>query len=110
MTDVALKEYLERLIIEADRRYEQRFLAVDVSTRKSEQALKERLDGMNEFREALKDQANRMATREELERVDMSVQGLQQAKAHLDGRLMMLSAVVSILISVSIAIFAWMMQ
>lgn len=106
MSDVELKYYLERLIAEHDRRYEQRFTASEQAVLKAERAMKERLDSMNEFREALKDQANRMATRDELERVDEVVQGLQRAKANLDGRLMVMSGVISLGVSLFILLLS----
>ena len=100
MTDVALKDYLERLISEADRRYEQRFAASEQAVLKAERGMANRLDAMNEFREALRDQSNRMATRVEVEKLDETVQSLARAKANLDGRLMGLSGGISILVSV----------
>ena len=99
MTDVALRDYLERLIHEADRRYEQRFAASEQAVLKAERTMSSRLDSMNEFRDALKDQAARMATRVEVDRIDESVQALQRDKANLDGRLVVLSAGTSIVVS-----------
>lgn len=95
MTDVALKDYLERLILEADRRYTQRFESNDAAIQKAEQSMTARLHAMNEFRDALKDQANRMATRDELGKVEDLVRDLQRAKANLEGRLMGLSLLLS---------------
>ena len=100
VTDVALREYLERLIHETDRRYEQRFAQADVALNKAEVALREYKVGSNEWRDALKDANNRMATRDELDKLDSAVQDLQRAKANLDGRLLVLSGGVSGLVSV----------
>lgn len=97
--NVELKYYLERLIAEHDRRYEQRFTLLDEATSKSDRELKSRLDSMNEFREALKDQSGRMATRDELARLDQVVQELQRARANFDGRLLIIAGVVSIAIN-----------
>ena len=102
MTDVALRDYLERLIAESDRRYEQRFAASEQAVLKAEHTMTARLNGMNEFRDALKDQSGRMATRDELKRVDEAVQALERAKANLDGRLVVLSSVVSFAVSVAL--------
>lgn len=103
MTDVALREYLERRIDDLERRMLDRFLLNDQALTKSETRMTDRLHSMNEFREALKDQTNRMATRMELEKVDESVRELQRAKANLDGRLFVLSGV----ISASVTILLW---
>ena len=100
MTDIALRDYFERLLGEADRRYEQRFAASEQAVSKAERSMANRLDGMNEFRDALKDQASRMATREELSRLDQSVQILQQAKSNLDGRLVVLASIPGMAIAV----------
>lgn len=59
MTDdyrVPLKEHIES-----------RLTALEQATTIAAHAMDKRLDGMNEFREALKDQASRMATRQEVE-------------------------------------------
>jgi len=52
---VSIKEYFERLFTDNQR-------AID----KAEQMMNQRLEGMNEFREQLKDQASKFITREEL--------------------------------------------
>lgn len=106
MSDVELKYYLERLIAESDRRYEQRFAASEQAVLKAERAMAARLDSMNEFREALKDQANRMATRDELERIEEAVHLLERAKANLDGRFLVMGGIISAGISLFIALLS----
>lgn len=130
MADVDLKEYLERVIADLDKRVDhrlveqeklvfQRFTLVDLALTKAEQAMGARLNSMNEFRDALKDQTARMATRQELDRVvsDMQdnreklgrlptlsaferlvedVQELRRTKANMDGRLAMIAGLVSL--------------
>ena len=109
MSEVPLKEHLERLIIELDKRTDshlvevekrllQRFELVDIAVNKAEGALLLRLKGMNEFREALKDQASQMATRVELARLEEDVQELRREKANLDGRLAIIAGVVSLIV------------
>ena len=130
MTEVALREYLERLIHEADRRYEQRFAAMALALDKADVALREYKIVSNEWRDALKDVNNLMATRVELERVDRvvrdlrqttasrdelekidgAVRDLQRAKANLDGRLLVLSGSVSVLVSVLLWAFTRFLQ
>lgn len=99
MTDVALKEYFETRLHDLDRRMEARFTATELALDKAETSMGVRLDSMNEFRDALRDQASRMATRMELDKVDEAVRELQRAKAYLDGRLVVLCGSISIAIS-----------
>ena len=97
MTDVALKEYLERRLDDLDRRLSDRFTLTDRSVTTAAGELRDRLIAMNEFRDALKDQASRMATRLELDKVNEEVQEIRRAKANLDGRLFVVSGIISAL-------------
>jgi len=117
MTDIALKEYFDRRLTDLDRLFQQRlddldrrltdrFHLNDAAVNEARKVISERLASMNEFRDALRDQANRMATRLELEAVDKDVQQLQLAKSNLDGRLVMVSGV----ISAAVAIGLWMLS
>jgi hypothetical protein len=100
MTDVALKEYLERRIDDLDRRIMERFVNSDQSVAKAERTMNERLNSMNEFRDALKDQANRMATRIELDLTNSRVEELRRDKSRFDGGLLVLSGGVSLVTSI----------
>ncbi len=106
MSDVALKEYFEKLIEAADRRYEQRFVSGDEAIAKAERTMNERLNSMNEFRDALKDQAARMATRVELETLDGQVQELRRIRANMEGRIAVMSAVVSMAVTGAILLLS----
>lgn len=99
MTEVSLKEYLERLLDDSNRKHELRFNLSDLAISKAERTINQRLNSMNEFREALKDQANKMATRIELESLSKQFSEIKEAKAYLDGRLVVIAAVVSMIIS-----------
>ena len=105
MTDVALKEYLDRRIDDLKVTIAERFMLNDSAIAKAERTMNERLNSMNEFRDALKDQAGRMATRAEVERVDIAVQELQRSKANLDGRIVVFAAGISVCVSMVVAVF-----
>lgn len=104
MTDVGIRDYLERRIDDLDKRVAERFLMNQDAVDKAEKTMNERLNSMNEFRDALRDQANRMATRVELEKLDEAVQELRRAKANLDGRLMTVGALVSALVAIAVSL------
>ena len=104
MTDVALKEYLDRRIDDLKVAIADRFMLNDGAIAKAERTMNERLNSMNEFRDALKDQASRMATRAEVERLDLTVQELQRSRANLDGRLVVFTAGVSVSVSAVVAV------
>jgi hypothetical protein len=97
--EVPLEKHIDRLLAEADRRYEQRFLANDIALSKAEAALRDYKLGSNEWRDALKDANHRMATRLELEKVELAVRHLETAKANFEGRIAVFSAVVSGMVS-----------
>lgn len=100
MTDIALRDYFERCLSELDRRMSERFTLMDTAVSKAEETINDRLNSMNEFRDALRDQAGRMATRLEMERIDQAVRDLQRAKSNLDGRLLVMSGAISVIVSV----------
>jgi hypothetical protein len=73
---VELKEYVEA-IIEAQRQYfESSIAAVKEATTIAAISMEKRLDGMNEFRAALKDQSGRMATTSD---VDLKILRLEES-------------------------------
>jgi hypothetical protein len=58
-------EALRKLLDERDRRYEDRFTAMDTAVTKAEVATEKRFDSMNEFRGTLSDQAATLMPRAE---------------------------------------------
>jgi len=83
---VSLKEY-----------FEAKFDSLKLSTDLVRQALEKRLEGMNEFREALKDQTNKFITRVEFQLVCEKV---EEIKDEINKRpTWMITGVVSILIA-----------
>lgn len=78
---VSLRDYFDGRLGELEKRFEQQRVSTERALDKAEQALGRRLDAMNEFRDALKDQAARMATQEQLDRVrDRIVDGEKKAE------------------------------
>lgn len=100
MSEITLKEYFERRIDHLDRRVTELYCINENAVNKANATMSDRLDSMNEFRDALKDQASRMATRLELEKLEEEVNFLQRAKANLDGRLIAFSGGLSVITSV----------
>lgn len=102
LNDVTLKEYLDRRIDDLRISMLDRFRMSDEAVAKAERAMNERLNAMNEFRDALRDQANRMATRLELDKVDEAVQELRRSKANLDGRLIVITGSISLGVTITL--------
>jgi hypothetical protein len=96
---VTLKEYVES-----------RIEAVEKGIEVANAVMQDRLAGMNEFRDTLKDQASRFITREEvdikLKSIEDRVQELQLSKAAMDGKasqthanIIMVIAIIGLVIS-----------
>lgn len=117
--DVPLKDHIEAQIRWVDRYFEDRIRGVDRhfeaqvkgindNVKSAAFDLGKRLEGMNEFRDTLKDQAGRLATKDELNQhikaIDDRVKSLEMTKANFDGKVAIVSigvaSVVSILVSI----------
>lgn len=87
-------ELIERLRLEAEKRYEQRFQSQEKAIDKSDTATEKRFEGVNEFRQALADQTSKFLTRDEYDRahldliakVEQSVKSLEQQLRQLNDR------------------------
>lgn len=99
MTDIAMKDYVDRRLDDLERRFTDRLSSADRALDKAESALREYKAVSNEWRSALADQSNRMATRVELETVNDQLQGVRREKANLDGRLLMVAIAGSVIIN-----------
>ena len=71
---VALKEYVDTRLYDMCLKIEQHFDLLDKAVNKSERAMDKRLDGMNEFRDALEDQNRTFMPRKELESIIGDIQ------------------------------------
>ena len=110
MTDVSLRDYIERRITDLEQQITLRFTLNDEAISKAERTMNDRLNGMNEFRDALKDQAGRMATRIELEALLDQVHDLRRTHANWEGRAAIMAIVASTLISVAFWVLTWVAQ
>ena len=85
---ITLKEYMDV-----------KFLALEQATKLAASAMEKRLDGMNEFREALKDQQNRFLPREEYtlmhEKLCGEIKNLEAFKNQLEGKASQVSVYVA---------------
>jgi hypothetical protein len=90
---VSLKEYLES-----------RISAVEKSIEVANCAMQKRLEGMNEFRDTLKDQAARFVTRDEMDiklsSLNEQLKSLNYFKASLEGKASQTQANIILLISI----------
>ena len=81
---VSLREHLESRLIHEHEYFEARIIALEKASTADTQTLNRRLAGMNEFRDAMNDLSNRMATRNEVqaraERVDMDIADLKSSR------------------------------
>lgn len=118
-THVTMKEYVDSCVtslqeemnrrVEAQyRESEQRFSAMNRATEVAKTELSARLDGMNEFRDALRDQTARSVSRELMDSVVKSLEDrirtLEANASNLAGRFMMIGSIVSILVAAGIIV------
>ena len=82
--------------------FESRLVALEKASQVAASALSERLAGMNEFRETLRDQAVKFVTREEvslqIEKLGSEINTLREFKAALEGKASMSTVVFSALL------------
>ncbi len=99
MNDVTLKEYLEALLNEREKRTNQLEQDAKEALNKASIALEKRLDLLNEFRAQAADEASKYARREDLdtlkERMDIS----QGGRAMLTATISVMLALVSIAVT-----------
>jgi hypothetical protein len=93
MDDVSLKEHVES-----------RLMALEKATVLAARTLEKRLEGMNEFRDALKNQAGLFATRSEVqiqvEKLGEDIKILREYKAALEGKASQLYVTMTLIIAI----------
>lgn len=105
MSDVPLKDYLEHKLAAIDRYYDAQLRSIAERTNEAKEQIEKRLEGMNEFRDTLRDQAGRLATKEQ---VDVQVTSLDERIKLLelrDAKVAGMAAIVSLVVSV----VAWLL-
>lgn len=88
--DISIKEYLDRRLEDLEKRLCDRFEMQNTALDKAEQRMNERLEGMNEFRDAMKDQASTYVTEDiysaRHEALRESINDLKLSRAELKGK------------------------
>lgn len=90
---ISLREYIDDKVNALSTRQDDQRRFTDRAVEKAEAALGKRLDGMNEFRDALRDQAARMVTRTEFD-------ALKDRLADVDKRASLTAATVGTIVGV----------
>ena len=94
-----IKEKIRRVSEKAKLRYE----SIVVSTNLARENMERRLEGMNEFRQALKDSNDSFITRQEwqiqITKMEEDIRMLREAKANTEGKASMTSVYVSYIIA-----------
>ena len=83
--------------------FDEKFKNIDKANALAYQSMEKRLEGMNEFRDTLKDQASKFVTRTELEsslkEMNGSIRSLEISKAVLEGKASQSSLILTAIIS-----------
>lgn len=110
-TNISLREYFDMRFNNLEKALDERFLAQEKAIMVANEASNKRLEGMNEFRESLKDQATRFATRDELnslsllistklDGIDKDIKAIQISDAVLSGKASQTQVIIAYVISI----------
>jgi len=83
---ITLKEYIDKTLGLQIAAIEVKIAALDKATLVAKESMERRLEGMNEFRDALKDQNATFVTRTEYERSICDIRELRDSKNKLEGK------------------------
>jgi len=101
---VSLEKYFDSKFAYLEKWIAEKFTAVEKSTESSRVSMEKRLEGMNEFRDTLRDQASQFVTRNTLDaqltNISKDLQLLKENKANIEGKASMTSFYISIGIAV----------
>ena len=103
MANVSLKEYIDSQFVALREYIESQFAAERRAVVAANETMNKRLDGMNEFREALKDSATKFVTREEtrlsLEPLTKELKDLKTLADRAEGKASMQSVMITAIVS-----------
>lgn len=97
--DVSLRDYIESRLDALEGKVDRGFETAALAVSKAEAAVDRRLEGMNEFRDAMRDQNSTFVRIEQFETLQSQVQELLQARRHIEGRIWGVGAVLTIVIA-----------
>ena len=83
---VSLRDYVEGRCEWLAQYFESRIIAVEGATRVAADALNRRLEGMNELRDAMKDQSAQFVSRKEHDLLTEDIRGLRESRAKEEGK------------------------
>jgi hypothetical protein len=101
---ISQREYFERILIEREKKFDERFQFQKDEVKSALASMDKRLDGMNEFRASLQDQTKNQVSKSEFQTfkdaTDKDIRMLRESKAELDGMASQSSVNLSLGISV----------
>ncbi|MDP2622171.1 MAG: hypothetical protein Q8P46_18685 [Hyphomicrobiales bacterium] len=126
MSDVPLKEHIEAQISWLDRHFQgkiewldrhfaSQIRKIDDDTSKAASQIDKRLEGMNEFRDTLKDQAGNFSTKDEvrlqINSLNEKVRMLELGKANTDGKTLIVSGLIAFIASALVVFISrWILK
>lgn len=98
MSEVTLKELVHSRLDAIEASFVSRMDSMQKAADKAEAVLQIRLESMNEFRAAMKDQASNLATKGHVERLEERIRSLENHRSYTLGIAAILAVVVSVLL------------
>ena len=102
MTDVSLKEHIEAQIRALDRFVASQVEAIKDAVKIALDTLNKRLEGMNEFRDALKDQSAKLATKDDIKAIDDRLKLLELRDERIAGMAAGVALIVSVVVTLAV--------
>ena len=87
LNNITLREYLQKQLEWVDRYFERQLMNAQTAIDKAESQLNKRLEGMNEFRDTLKDQAQTLARKDDIEKIEKRISLLERNQSSGEGRM-----------------------
>ena len=102
--EITLKEYVDTHIKAVFNHADLKYESLDKANKLAADLLDKRLESMNEFRNSLRDQANKFITRDEvnlmIKAIEADIRMLREAKANAEGKVSMTSVMIATIIVV----------